>query len=322
MLAFGRANAAAAYDTMAPAALDEAYDNGKACRPMLADWKAKIQPLSVAERASAPPDMLDLKYGDAEDERFDFFPALNPNAAASAPTFVYIHGGYWHMNSPKENLGYIAAALRKLGVNVAMVEYGGLPKPEPAPIGVQCQQVLAAIESIASRLASKELPGDPARLVVAGHSAGGQLAGICALHPRTRSKIAGAVCISMISDLEPLRRHSYFNLSLAAAGRPLITPSDVDEWSPLALIPPADAKVTLPPIVAAVGAEELPELLHQCADFCTACTAQGHRVTHLPVPGTNHFDVLDGIAAGDGPLFTSACSALGVAPQRASALSR
>ena len=116
---------------------------------------------------------------------------------------------------------------------------------------------------------------------------------------------------------EPLRRHSSFNLRLAAAGRRLIEADDVDEWSPLALIPPADAHAALPPMVAAVGADELPELRHQAADFHAACAAQGHGgVGHLAVPGTNHFDVLDGFIDGEGPLFAAACSLLGVAPPK------
>ena len=117
----------------------------------------------------------------------------------------------------------------------------------------------------------------------------------------------------MISDLEPLRRHSYFNLSLAEAGRRLIEPEDVDAWSPLALIPPADADAALPPIVAAVGGDELPELVRQTRDLHAACAAQGHHsVTPLVVEGKSHFDVLDGLAQGDGPLFAHACALLGV----------
>ena len=317
MLAAGRASAVAAYAPMAPPTLDAAYDNGLACRPMLGAWKERLLPRSHTERAAAPPELLDLRYGPGADERLDFLPARSsPSAAgaAGASTLLYIHGGYWHMNNPKESNCFVASALRRRGVNVAVVEYSGLPNPEPQPISAQCMQVLSAVEFVSAALAAGRLPGDPARLVVAGHSAGGQLASVCALHPRTRAKLAGAVCISMIADLEPLRRHSYFNLNLPAAGRRLIAPDDVLAWSPLALIPPAEAKEALPPIVAAVGADELPELRHQTRDFHAACTAQGHAATHLEVPNKSHFDVLDGLADGgdDAPLFAQACRLLGV----------
>ena len=311
-LARARASASAEYESMTSSdVLDAAYDNGLACKAMLGAWKAQCQLISQAERAAAPPELLDLPYGQGtKDERIDFFPAAT--GAATAPTLLYLHGGYWHMDNPKTNNAFIAVALRKAGVNVAIVEYAGLPNPEPSPLSVQCTQVLAAVDFVASGLASQQLPGDPKKLVVAGHSAGGHLTGVCALHPATRGKLAGALCISMISDLEPLRRHSYFNLSLAEAGRRLIEPQDVEAWSPLALIPPADADAALPPIVAAVGGDELPELVRQARDLHAACAAQGHhRVTPLVVEGKSHFDVLDGLAQGDGPLFAHACALLG-----------
>lgn len=348
-LTLSRATASAAYETMAPDELDAAYDNGKHCRSMLGAWKTKWQgQASQVERDSAPPEMLDMKYGQGgESERIDFLPAIstaeNGTPAAAAPTLLYIHGGYWHMDNPKEKNSFIGGALRRVGVNVALVEYGGLPRPEPAPIGEQCTQVLTAIEYVSSALASGRLPGDPSRLVVAGHSAGGHLASVAALHPRTRAKLSGALCISMISDLEALRRHSYFNLSLTAAGRRLIEPEDVTAWSPLALIPsdgPPSARVAaaaaaaedsaqrLPRIVAAVGGDELPELRRQAAGFHAACARHGHaeRVTLLVVEGTTHFDVLDGLAEGAGAghgegggggaqLFAAACDLLGVSPR-------
>ena len=182
MLTLGRASAAAMYATMSSDEIDAGYDNGIACRPMLADWKARWFPLSATERAAAAPECLDLRYGTGKDERIDFFPASTGDPA-TAPTLLYIHGGYWHMNNPKENNAWIGTALRKVGVNVAVIEYGGLPNPEPSPIGVQCGQVLAATEFLADELRAKRLPGDPNRLVVSGHSAGGQLSSVCALHP-------------------------------------------------------------------------------------------------------------------------------------------
>ena len=50
-----------------------------------------------------------------------------------------------------------------------------------------------------------------------------------------------------------------------------------------------------------------------CALLRSACAAQGHGdVTHLVVEGTSHFDVLDGLAQGDGPLFAHARRLLGL----------
>ena len=46
-------------------------------------------------------------------------------------------------------------ALRRAGVNVAMVEYAGLPDPEPQPLECQCAQAVAAVEHL---LCAKDCP--------------------------------------------------------------------------------------------------------------------------------------------------------------------
>ena len=47
--------------------------------------------------------------------------------APSAPTFVFIHGGYWQMRA-KENFAFVAGGPLSIGINVALVGYTLAPE--------------------------------------------------------------------------------------------------------------------------------------------------------------------------------------------------
>ena len=107
---------------------------------------------------------------------------------------------------------------------------------------------------------AEDLGVDAARIVVAGHSAGGHLAAMArstdwpALDPDLpASLLAGGCSISGVYDLEPIRL-SYHNKILH------IGAEEAAPWSPLQNLP-ADA----PKLLLAVGSEETGEFLRQHA---------------------------------------------------------
>ena len=303
-----------AFECMDQAQRDHAYDNGTACGGQNGVWLNEWRKMRKVEATAQRKDVLflDMAYGNERHQQLDLLPAYA--AAASAPTLIWFHGGYWQLPNPKENMAFVAAALRRDGANVVMVEYAGLPDPSPQPLGVQCEQALAAIEYVARAQQTQALPGDPERIVVGGHSAGGQLAAVCATHPRTRGLIAGAVAVSALSDLEPVRR-TFVNITLGEGAKavPLISVADAATWSPLEMIRrvPADAEHTAyVPVVVAVGGAELPELRRQSRELHEAFLAHGHPCTHLELAQCNHFEVLDGLSDGDGALFLATSALL------------
>jgi len=75
------------------AARDAAYNNNAAAADS-AEWIERRNRDSTAYRAAHPAG-LDKPYGASERTAFDLYPAAN----ASAPCFVFIHGGYWQRNS-------------------------------------------------------------------------------------------------------------------------------------------------------------------------------------------------------------------------------
>jgi acetyl esterase/lipase len=187
------------YRGMDRAALDAAYNNtaavGQARRDRyVAGWSVRSDAFRQTHRA-----VLDLPYGAGARQRLDVFPC----GAAAAPTLVYIHGGYWQTND-KEPYAFLGEALLPAGFNLALVEYTLAPA---ARLDAIVAEVRAAVAWTIDH--AKEHGGDPARVFVAGHSAGGHLTAMAMHDPR----VAGGLAISGIFDLEPIRLN-YLNEKL------------------------------------------------------------------------------------------------------------
>jgi arylformamidase len=140
---------------------------------------------------------------------------------------------------------------------------------------------------------AREWGGDPDRLFVAGHSAGGHLTALLlATEWRNfapglpRDLVKGGVAISGLYDLEPIRL-SYVNLKLHL---------DVDEahaLSPIHHVPPRAG-----PLAVAVGGDESAEFHRQQTDFVARWRARRRPVDIVDLPGLNHFSVMDAYANG------------------------
>jgi hypothetical protein len=257
------------YRGMSQRALDAAYNNQAAVADfpgMVARWRDLSADAMQSARAQA-----DLAYGSKERQRIDYFPARQPGA----PLLFFIHGGYWQ-GGEKRSVGFLAKGPVERGFAVALVEYTVAPEGSMAGM---IEEVKAALAW--SRDHAAELGFDPARIVLAGHSAGAHL--LCMAYGEP-GVIAG-IAISGLYDLEPILL-SYLNAKLG------LTASDVERFSPMRHLPPAGAR-----IVVTVGANELPELVRQSAEF-----AADAKLRLLPVAGHDHFSILDELARRDGQL--------------------
>jgi arylformamidase len=268
------------YRGMDKAALDAAYNNSAAVGlerrdRYLADWTARTA--ALAARVAA---RRDLRYGAGERQRVDFYPC----GTAGAPTFVFIHGGYWQM-SDKENYGCVAAGPLAHGINVALVEYTLAPAIRMDGIVAEIRTALAWLRG---NLAALGAAADG--FVVSGHSAGGHLAAMAIGEPG----ILGCLPISGLFDLEPIRL-SYLNDKVA------MDAAEAARNSPIRHIPPA-----APPLVVAVGGGELTEMQRQSAEFHKTWLAHGLRSQHLVVDGHDHFSILEELARPDGQLTKAA----------------
>ncbi|MBN9473958.1 MAG: hypothetical protein ABS43_11650 [Bordetella sp. SCN 67-23] len=259
----------AVYGNMSRAALDAAYDN-QAAHPDFAAQTAIWRSRSGALREALNP-RLNLRYGDRPRAVLDYY----PGDTARGPLLVFVHGGYWQGGS-KESVGFLARGPLTAGFSVALLEYTIAPQ---ARIGDMVGEIREALHWLRSR--AGHLGFDEHRIVMAGHSAGAHL--MCNLLGEI--PVAGGLAISGIYDLEPIR-HSYLNVQLG------LSEEDVRDFSPVRMPRPADI-----PLVVAVGANELSELVRQSRDFSVAWSTP-----LLELPGHGHFTILEELASDDGRL--------------------
>lgn len=250
--------------------LDQAYNN-VAAAGNFPEIMARFRLRSAATYA-AHRWQRDLPCGPAARERIDWF----AQADTGAPTFLFIHGGYWQA-SDKSDYSFIADGLIEAGFNVGLLEYTLAPEASMSTI---VQQVGRALDYLLEHRLALNI-GE--QVVLAGHSAGGHLAALFRDHPL----VTLAMPISGLMDLEPISQ-CWLNEKLQ------LTAEEIRTFSPQRLIAGGA------PLLVTVGASELPELVRHSRDYASACTAAGQNVTLVEVPGCNHFQVLEDLARVDG----------------------
>ena len=261
-----------------PAWFDRQYNN-RARIPehpaLLREWDER----SRQTRASLAC-RLDLAYGERPSERLDVF--LPP--APSAPVLVYIHGGYWRALD-KRDQSFVASPFVAAGAMVVLPNYALCPDVAIDTIVLQLVQALAWVWRHAA-----EHGGDPSRIVVAGHSAGGHLAAMMLAcdWPSVAADlpadlVRAALAVSGVFDLEPLRHAPFLAPDLR------LDAESARRLSPIALPAPRG------PLIAVVGAEESEEFVRQNEAIATAWGARAVPVCEQ-VPGRHHMNVLHDLA--------------------------
>jgi len=245
---------------------------------------------------------LDVAYGDDASERLDIFPALRGGVDGAAPVLVYLHGGYWR-TLDKRDQTFVAPAFVEAGATVVIANYALCPAVRIEHI---VMQIVRAIAWVYRHIA--DYGGDPARIVVAGHSAGGHLAAmmLACEWPQVAPDlpadvVKAALAISGLFELEPLRHAPFLapDLKLTAASARRLSPS---------LMPAPRHGGQL---AAVVGGDESEEFLRQNA---LIALAWGHAVvTHCEtVPGRDHMRVLRELVDMDSRVHAIARELLGL----------
>jgi arylformamidase len=270
------------YRGMSRQALDIAYNNAVAVRDsaaFLSRWDRESEATRsriVVSRAIRVD--LDQRYTAADRSLVDLF----LQSRLQAPTLIFIHGGYWQLNS-KERFSFVAEGPLSTGMNVAILGYTLAPQASMDQIVGEIRQ---GVRWVADHL---NVLGYLGPVGVAGWSAGGHLAALAMSESRVRFGLA----ISGIFDLEPIRLN-YLNEKLGMSAQ------ESQRNSPIFNIPSHAGYLTI-----AVGEDELPELRRQSADYFAAWNAAGLPGRHVLVNGRHHFAVLDELARPNGVLLQS-----------------
>jgi len=218
----------------------------------------------------------DLRYGESADETLDL---VVPHAGA--PLVVWFHGGYWRRLHKDDNT-FVARGLAPHGVAVAIVNYGLAPAVTLEEIVAQARRSVAWLRTNASVHGA-----DASRIVVAGHSAGGHLAAMCAVD----APVAGVVSLSGLHDLRPIAA-SFVNEWL-----------QLDEARAAALSPALLAPAASQPVIATAGSREPGVFAQQGRDLAEAWAAEGCDASYEE-SDDDHFTLCERLVDPNDPLTT------------------
>ena len=244
------------------------------------------------------PCKLDLAYGSQPGETLDLFPSSTGANTRKAPVLVFIHGGYWR-SLDKADHSFVAPQFTRAGVCVVVPNYALCPAISIPGI---VQQMTDALAWTWRHIA--DFGGDPERITVAGHSAGGHLAAMMlatdwAAHgpDLPLGLVKNALSISGLYDLEPVRLTPFLKNDLN------LTPEQVSQASPALLPRPPQGL-----LYSAAGGDESDEFLRQ-----NQLIQQAWGVRAVPVceslPDLNHFSILeDSYSSPTGNSPASTCS--------------
>tara|TARA_B100001964_G_scaffold29477_1_gene30101 strand:+ start:1067 stop:1972 length:906 start_codon:yes stop_codon:yes gene_type:complete len=245
----------------------------------------------------------DLRYGATIEEYIDIFPAERPNA----PVLIFIHGGYWRILSAKE-FSFVAQGPQSAGVTTVIVNYALCPKVTLDEI---VRQIRAAIQWTHANI--RDFNGDPDRLYVSGHSAGGHMTAMSLLtdwqadYRLPKNVIKGGISISGLFDIAPLQ-HSFMQKELR------LDPAIIERNSPQYKVHSVST-----PLLITYGGDETPEFSRQSEDFSKAWAAKGNKVRRVSLPGKNHFNAISGFGDSQSPLCQAIFKLMNFMPRRASA---
>ena len=260
--------------------------------------------ISFAELAATPAPPTDHRepYGPGPLQFGEL--RLAAPIAGRAPIVVLVHGGCWRSAYDLRHVAAAAAAIAQAGYIVWVPEYrrvgdegGGWPGT--------FDDIATAVDHV--RVLAGRYPAiDTTRVVLAGHSAGGQLVlwaasrragdarlGPDAARPSAPSppplRIAGVVSLAGITDLAT---YGAGTGSCNSAVTPLLGGTAAEVPDRYAAVSPMDRVPIGAPVRIVHGAADVIVPLAQSRRFVMRSNAGGTAVTLVEVPGAGHFDLV------------------------------
>jgi acetyl esterase/lipase len=215
-----------------------------------------------------------------------FLPPGATESGEPVPLVVLVPGGGW-LSADPSGMTQLGARLAADGAAVVTTTYR--TQAEGASFPVPIEDVVCAIDEAAARVADSGVSVGP--VVVAGHSAGAELAALAALVgdryqagcPSPAVRIDGLVGMAGPYDL----------VALAALAAPLFTSTpteDPDTWRAASPIDQVAARPDLPVLLLHGEADEaVPPSGSE--DFAAALESAGHPVTLDLLPGVDHHGI-------------------------------
>jgi acetyl esterase/lipase len=232
-----------------------------------------------------------VAYGAAPRQKLDI--QVPRSGGANRPVLVFFYGGNWD-SGEKQDYAFVGRTFAGLGHVTVIPDY---THSSDRPYPVFMEDAAAALAWIATHI--NEYGGDPARIVVAGHSAGAYIAATLALDPRwgatglVRAAIGLAGPYDFLPFDSPVTERTFGHAADLAATQPV---NHVSASAPPFLLITGDADTT----VRARHSTEFAARLHAASSDAELILYPG--ITHtgplkaLARPFRGHAPVLQDIA--------------------------
>jgi acetyl esterase/lipase len=266
-------------------------------RPDLLSMALPSQNLSAGIEAVKDLDYTQGAPEDAPKHKLDLYRRAG---AKNAPVLFFVHGGAW-VRGDRSQYPFFGNHFAKAGYLVVIPSYRLAPKnPHPA----QIEDVAAAFAWTVHHAA--EYGGDPSRIFLAGHSAGGHLVALLATnetwlqpHGLSSSAIRGVMSLSGVPDI----------VGLAASSDSRVfgkDPAVLRGASPLQHVRPG-----LPPFLVTYCQWDYLSLPQQAQQFHAALQAAGVPATLAFVPAENHISEMTNLTQSSDAISAAMLSFMG-----------
>jgi acetyl esterase/lipase len=223
--------------------------------------------------------LRDQAYGPAPRQRLDVYAPVAPRPEA-LPVIVFIYGGSWR-SGDKDDYNFLGAALAAQGFMVAIPDYRLVPEVRFPGFIEDCAQAVRWTQDNISAHG-----GDPARLVLAGHSAGAYNAIMLALD--RRYLIAAGV------------DQAHVKAAIGLAGPYDFLPFDVEATidafgqypEPAATQPVNFARADAPPLWLGWGEDDATVGRRNIEGLSSAMNGVGATVETKLYPGVDHVEIM------------------------------
>lgn len=223
----------------------------------------------------------DVAFGPDERQRLDVYRPRNQLPGKPLPVIVFFYGGSWKTGT-KAGYSWVARALAARGFVVVVPDYRLYPKVRYPGF---LEDGAAAVRWTIAH--AREFGGDPARLVLAGHSAGAYNAAMLAYDPHwlgaDQKDVRGFIGLAGPYDFLPLDTDATREVFGAYPDLPATQPVNfIDRSDPAAFIATAGHDDTVRP--------------HNSDSLTAKLKASGVEVERVDYPKLGHVGILTALS--------------------------